>query len=99
MYLWQQRNNTRQGVRAPERKRIAAALSPAFVYLRERFTGKCQDSFDCTAMFKMCAALQVFDPTFASRHATPASVDAWMRWLRSPPWGCMMMRGALTPTL
>ena len=34
-------------------------------YLRDRLTGQCQDSYDCSNMYEVLRLVQVFNPTFA----------------------------------
>ena len=59
----------------PERDAICDALSPGFDYLENRITGNCQDNYSLVAMYELCRVVRIFDPNFASMHASPASVD------------------------
>jgi hypothetical protein len=59
----------------PERKRIADALAKGFEYLETRITGTCDAIYDCSAMYKLCQLVQIFDPAFAAAHASPQMVD------------------------
>ena len=64
----------------PERKRLANALAGAFTYLKDRVSGGCNDAFDCSSMYQMMRAVQVFDPSslhsrLVMQRATLSSVD------------------------
>ena len=60
----------------PERNAICDALAPGFDYLEDRITGNCQQNYSLVDMYELCRVVRIFDPNFASVHATPALVDA-----------------------
>lgn len=59
----------------PERKRISAALAPAFQYLENRIMGTCDDQYDASTCYEVFRLVRVFDPEHAKQHLTSSWVD------------------------
>lgn len=63
----------------PEWKRLAAAVKSGIQYLRNRMDGNLpagQRNYDCSKMFEVLEAVQIFDPSWAANNMTAASIDA-----------------------
>lgn len=61
-----------------EWKRLAAAAKGGITYLRNRLTGNLpanQKNFDCSHMFSVLRAVQVFDPSWAASNLNSDSID------------------------
>eukprot|EP00965_Chrysotila_dentata_P236841 6201560-Pleurochrysis_carterae.AAC.4 len=60
----------------PEHKAVADKLALAFNYLENRLTGPCKTTVNCEHLYQVYRAVRVFDPSFASAHLPPSSVDS-----------------------
>lgn len=59
----------------PHRKELCDAVAQAFDYMENRFTGNCDDVYDCSEMYEWCRVLQVFDPMYGRSHTSVNSID------------------------